>query len=264
MWTAMQARYRPTMAYTVSVVLIQAADPGRVPLPVLTRGPGDAGPVAAAAPPPTLSAVRPTASDLLPAMRLGDDLVVTGTGLTGPGTVTAVLENARAEVVRSLTPASGGSATRLSLHVPSVAEDPDAADEWAVGSYTVALRVARAGAPEWTTNGVPIALAPRIVVAPSTASPGDVDLTVTCLPRLRPDQHARTRLILGSRSVAPTSVTTPADRTKPTVLAFTAPAVPAGEYLVRLRVDGIDSLPITLAGTPPTPRFDPEQRITVE
>jgi hypothetical protein len=264
MWTAMQARYRPTMAYTVSVVLIQSTDPGRVPLPVLTRGPGDAGPTAAAAPAPVLSAVRPAASDLLPAMQLGDDLLVTGTGLTGPGTVTAILENARAQVVRSLTPAQGGSATRLPLHLPSAAEDPTAVDDWAVGTYTVALRVARPDSPEWTTNAVPIGLAPRVVVAPTTAAPGDVDLTLTCAPRLRPDQHAGTRLIVGSRSVAPTSVTTPADRTKPTTLAFTVPALAAGEYLVRLRVDGIDSLPVTLAGTPPTPRFDPQQRITVE
>ena len=38
LWTAIQANYRPTAAYQVSVVLIQAQTATRSPLPVLTRG----------------------------------------------------------------------------------------------------------------------------------------------------------------------------------------------------------------------------------
>lgn len=37
LWTAMQARYRPSMGYQVSVVLIERARPVRAPLPVLER-----------------------------------------------------------------------------------------------------------------------------------------------------------------------------------------------------------------------------------
>src|SRR5262249_31857183 len=81
LWTAMQARYRPTMAYLVSVVLIQATDSVRSAPPVLKRGPNDTGASAVAAPGPSLAGVRVLASDLLPAMRLGDDLLITGTNL---------------------------------------------------------------------------------------------------------------------------------------------------------------------------------------
>ena len=44
MWTAMQARYRPTMAYLGSVVLIQATDSVQAAPPVLKRGTDDSGP----------------------------------------------------------------------------------------------------------------------------------------------------------------------------------------------------------------------------
>src|SRR5260370_41121471 len=69
MWTAMQARYRTTMAYLVSVVLIQPRPAGSVAAPVLRQGPLDRGPTAVGSPIPLLSRVRPAASDLLPAMR---------------------------------------------------------------------------------------------------------------------------------------------------------------------------------------------------
>ena len=47
LWTAIQAHYRPTAAYVVSVVLIEARQPTRQALPVLagrsTRGGRDRG-----------------------------------------------------------------------------------------------------------------------------------------------------------------------------------------------------------------------------
>jgi hypothetical protein len=41
LWTAMQARYRPSMAYLVSVVLIQGTGAAKSALPVLKRGSDD-------------------------------------------------------------------------------------------------------------------------------------------------------------------------------------------------------------------------------
>ena len=38
LWTAIQAKYRPTAAYRVSVVLIEGTRPAWTPLPVLKRG----------------------------------------------------------------------------------------------------------------------------------------------------------------------------------------------------------------------------------
>jgi hypothetical protein len=51
---------------------------------------------------------------------------------------------------------------------------------------------------------------------------------------------------------------------KPTTLTFTVPSVLEGEYLVRLRVDGIDSLPVTISGSPAKLEFDPQQKVTVK
>src|SRR5215510_5022353 len=65
LWTAMQARYRPSMAYLVSVVLIQSEARTTTAPPVLRRGANDRGPVARGVPLPVLASIRPAASDLL-------------------------------------------------------------------------------------------------------------------------------------------------------------------------------------------------------
>ena len=229
LWTAMQARYRPSMAYMVSV----------------------------------LGSVRPAASPLLPAARLGDDLIFSGTNLAYDGTLTAILENTRLGITRELPLQIGGPGAGLVAHVPTLAEDANALGDWGVGVYTVSIRVTQANTPTWSTNAVPIALAPLVTVSPRDAAAGTVDLTVTCSPRLRPEQEAGARLLLGSSAVPPSTVTTPADPTEPTTLDFSIADVVAGDYLVRLRVDGIDSLPVTIVGDPPTFEFDALQTVTV-
>lgn len=263
MWTAMQARYRTSMAYHASLVLIQGASQGQAAPPVLKRGDSDRGATATAGSSPTLSAARPAASDLLPAMRLGDDLLVTGSHLDDSGSITAVLENFRSNLSQEIGPIAATSPTQLTVHVPSINEDANAMSEWSIGLYKLRLRVSRPNLPAWTTNNVAIALAPLITVAPLNAAPGDVALSITCTPRLLPEQETQATLLFGSRAIQPTNVTTPLDPLQPTTLDFTVPAVAAGEYLVRLRVEGIDSLPITITGSPALLDFDPLQRVTV-
>jgi len=53
-----------------------------------------------------------------------------------------------------------------------------------------------------------------------------------------------------------------ADKTHPTILTFKIKKVDAGEYLIRLRVDGIDSLPVVLKGS--QLEFDANQKLTVQ
>ena len=119
MWTAMQARYRLTMAYMVSVVLIQSDAGARVAPPVLKRGKDDTGPVAIASPLPTLSSVRPAASEQLPAMRLGDDLLITGTNLNTQGKLTALFEDMKTKATQKIAPAAIPSAGRGVATSPS-------------------------------------------------------------------------------------------------------------------------------------------------
>jgi hypothetical protein len=261
LWTAMQARYRPTMGYMVTVVLIQATASVNAALPVLKRGKDDSGPQAVASPMPTLSGVQPAASQLLPAVRLGDNLLCSGTSLGG---VTSVrLEDLESGVAQELTPVPSRTAQQITVHLPSVAEQPNAGDLWAIGVYMVSLRVGLTGGGSWTTNSTPLALAPIITVSPNNTLAGDVSLTITCVPRLRNEQQPLATLIFGSTEVTPDSIATPPDPTQPTTLTFTIKGVTAGTYVARLRVDGIDSLPITVTGTPPRLDFDLQQKVQV-
>lgn len=93
MWTALQASYRTTVAYDVSLVLIERELPIRPSLPVLTRG-GLADPVTGRdpginirpdliTPVPTLVTIEP--ADGQQAMRLSGDIVLTGFALDGGG-----------------------------------------------------------------------------------------------------------------------------------------------------------------------------------
>jgi hypothetical protein len=261
LWTSMQARYRPSMAYLVSVVLIQAEGSARVAPPVLQRGSGDRGPQAQASAPPVLQVVRNPASPLLPALRLGDELSLLGNGLARAGTLTALFTNERLDIVNELPLSAGASASELRGQLPDASE-PNIKADWATGVYGVAIRVAEPGRPSWTTNSVPVAIAPRITASPLAAAAGAAfTLTVTCAPRLRALQEPGVRLIFGATELLPALIDTPADPDTPTSIKFTVPAFDAGSYPLRLRVDGIDSLPITLAGSPPVFSFDAAQTV---
>lgn len=261
LWTAMQARYRPSMAYSVSVVLIQSQAGARSPLPVLKRGADDRGPIAQGAPAPVLTGARAAASPLQPAIRLGEDLLVNGTDLSR-GSFVARLEHARLGIVHDLLP-TPVNASQLSVHMASIAQDAAGMDAWAVGVYSLALRVTEPLLPAWGTNSVPVALAPLISVAPLTHASGTVNVSVTCTPRIRAAQESQVRLLFGVTEVLPSAISTPANTALPTTLSFAILGVKAGDHVVRLRVDGIDSLPVTYAGTPPRFEFDPQQTVVV-
>jgi len=261
LWTAMQARYRPSMAYLVSVVLIQSEAPIRSAPPVLKRGPSDRGPVARGAPLPTLSAARAAQTPLQPALRLGDDIVLTGTNLVG-STFTVQLEQARFGIRQSLTSKAIDDG-QVGAHISSISEDATGMSGWATGVYSVSLLVTDPSSPSSMTNSVPVALAPLITVSPLTSAAGTINLTVTCTPRLLPEQESKVRLVFGDTEVAPDTISTPGTLTQPTTLTFALPGIAAGDYVVRLRVEGIDSLPVVFSGTPPTYAFDPAQTVHV-
>ncbi len=254
LWTIFQTPYRISVAYEVGVVLIDSRRPVRAPLPVLTRGADDRGPVAAAGLLPMLEAVRPPRAQ--PALRLGEEALVTGANLTTRDTVAVVASALNAVAIElPLTGGAAGVGVRID-------DDAAAMARWHPGWHLLSMRQTRAGVPPLSSNALPLAIAPRIVVDPLTATAGDVALTVTCTPRLRDGQRAV--LILGDRQVAPDTVTTPADTTQPSTLGFTVPQVgAAGSYVVRLRVDGVDSIPVVASGTPPLPAFDPAQTLVV-
>lgn len=258
LWTAFQSGYRISVAYRVSVVLIESTLPGRAPLPVLRRGPQDAGAHVLAEAGPVLSEARPASP--FQAVRLGEDILLFGQRLDGEN-ISLRLTHLRLPAPLELALQPGASAARAQVHLPSTGEDPDAMGDYAAGFYTLAAVVSRPGLPAWASNEVALALAPLITVSPLTAAPGTVNLTLTCTPRVREGQ--RVSLVFGNRQLAPDSLVQPADPAQPTQLAFTVSGVAAGSYVVRLRVDGADSLPFVLSGTPPQLTFDPAQRVVI-
>ncbi len=68
-------------------------------------------------------------------------------------------------------------------------------------------------------------------------------------------------LLFGDRLLAPASMSNPADLQQPTALAFQVPAVSAGTWTVRLRVDGADSIPVDFSGS--APAFASNQQVVV-
>jgi hypothetical protein len=83
---------------------------------------------------------------------------------------------------------------------------------------------------------------------------GNATVILTCEPDVRPEQRAA--LLLGSREVLRTP-----HATQTNTLTFVVTDVETGDYFVRLRIDGIDSLLVDRSVTPPT--FEPDQKVTI-
>lgn len=264
LWMVFQAPYRISAAYEVTVVLIDSRLPVKAALPVLKRGKDDQGVAAVAGLlPPVLDEIRLPRSQS--AVRLGEDITIAGSFLTSVG-ATVRFSSSRLPSPIELAPQPGSVASEISAHIANHPEDTDAVSRWASGFYTVGLVQQRAGLPPITSNELAFALAPRITVALDSVTATDpkhrtVELTVVCEPRIVNGQ--RILLLFGDRQVGPTTVTTPATTTQPTTITFSVPDVVAGTYVVRLRVDGVDSIPVIYAGTPPIPSFDAAQKVTV-
>jgi len=262
LWTAMQARYRPSMAYLVSVVLIESSGNARAPLPVLKRGDDDRGPSALAASAPRVTAVHPAASDLLRAARLGDLLLVKGQHLQA-GHAELVFEHARAAAPLALPVTANPNAPGLQAQLPTAGVDDGAMAAWLSGLYAVRLHVSLPGLPVISSAPVAMMLAPLLTVSPLAAAPGALALSVECSPRLHPDQHAGVRVSFGGHELAPDSIDTPADPALPCTLQVSVPAALAvtGRHPVVVRVDGVDSIAAIVGGS--GFEFDPQQTVVI-
>lgn len=266
LWGGFATQYRLSVAYVASVVVIDSHRPVRSALPVLTRGQADRGVTTLPGAGPALRSLTPPRSQS--AVRLGEELVVDGAQLGDPETLfrfTSLLPEPLPPVeLRRRPPEPHEPAAQVALRLRPLVEDPDALGRWAPGFVSVTAVLAPPGLPVILSNAVVVAVAPAITVTPRAAdgpaAPGGT-LTVTCAPRVQPDQ--KVWLLLAGRQVAPATLTTPADPSLPTTLTFEVPDVPAGSHPVRLRVDGVDSIPVTYDGDPPLPAFDPDQQVAV-
>jgi hypothetical protein len=304
LWSGFQSQYRISVAYEVSVVLIDSTQPTKTPLPVLTRGKNDRG--AAVQPDPlpfpTIFTIRledqkprprrgPVATPddpnipQQPIALLGNTLVVSGRHLDGDNvTVLLMLQRlsqpikidippeARTsqEVKFKLPPLPGATTFPAALAFPAGLDAttfPDglALTTFPAGFYTVAIVVThvihQAGLPDQiqtqTTNQLSFALAPQITTPipdGTRDNSNNVSVTLSFSPVVFPWQ--RVALLLGQQEFLAPSHSTQTD-----TLTFNLGNVPKGEYFVRLRVDGVDSLPFNPAVSPP--KFDESQKVTI-
>ncbi|WP_194825056.1 DUF4255 domain-containing protein [Nocardia sp. XZ_19_231] len=270
LWSAFQSQYRISAAYQVGVVLIDS-EPGRVPQPVLRRGAEDTGAVASVGAVPELREIR--APRRRPAALLGDELVVIAEALTIADTtlrfrsLTTTADGVPALATVALAPTAGARPGETLVTIQDVASDPDALGRWAPGHYAVLAAVSAPATSTVISNEIACDLAPTITVSPNSTSPGPVHvgdtLTLTSAPRILDTQ--RVRVLFGDKVIEPTARTNPVPvspnfGTTPTTVTCAVPEMPPGRYLVRLRVDDVDSIPLA-DGDPPT--FDVRQQVVI-
>jgi hypothetical protein len=278
LWTTFQTQYRVSAAYQVSVVLIDGQRGRRAPLPVLRRGreqprlpekQQDYGAYVLGSPGSSLNKLQLPHDK--PSAELGDTLVIHGSHLDPAHTLLRFRHLRSAERAGEITPSPGGTDGELRVKLPTEGDDPHVLGQWPIGMYVMLGIVQQPDRPEWRTEEKPFALAPRMEIqqpADGQASQGTVDLTLICKPQIRAGQ--RVVLLFGDRQVEPATIVTPSNPdppsalapTKPTTLGFKVENVEPGDYVLRLRVDGVDSLPIKFQESQ-VPEFDDAQKVTV-
>lgn len=260
LWSSFQsAEYRLSVSYEVSVVLIESNRPQSAALPVLRRGADDRGPNVVVGPGPSISGLR--FQNQKPAAEQGDSVTLLGDGLTNEDTVVR-FTHPRLDDPIEVRPAFSADGSEMVVQLPQLADDPDVGSKWPAGFYSLSVVSQPSGAPARSSNRVSMPLSPIIdSVTPPNAPAGNVVLTIQCLPQIRDGQ--RVRLLFGDRTIAPDSIVTPNNPSAPTTLTCTVidAVARAAPYVLRLRVDGVDSIPVDFSGT--TPQFAADQQVTI-
>lgn len=259
LWTMFQTDYRITATYQASVVLIDSTQPVKSTLPVLKRGQSDEGAAVQASQVPILTYIQPSGS--MPSVTLGTDLTIFGQCMDTDN-INVRFSNRLLSSPIEMDSVSEINSDHVVFRVADLKEDNDAYTTWMPGFFTVALVIRHPGQPILVTNEVPMALAPIITVSPSDAPAGDITLTITCVPRIRDGQNVV--LLFGESQIPVQKCNTPSDKSEPTTLTFLVRNAKTGSYLIRLRVDGVDSLPFTVKGSPPIIDFDPQQKVIIK
>jgi Pvc16 N-terminal domain len=240
-WTAMQAHYRPTFSFQVTVALIKAQRPAAAPLPVLTRAVAAQTGLTPAA--PRLSAVTPPLSQT--GALIGDTVALAGNAIADPAPKIH-LANAKFGIDETVAATGASTNTSVSFKLPATLPS-DPTRSWPAGVYQVSVTLLSGQPKQVATNAMSLVIAPNITTAlPASfaSAGGTVTINLACAPPVLQEQSCS--LILGGTEVAANALTAAASSN----LTFVA-TVPKGAYLARLRVDGIDSFILDFAAAPP-------------
>jgi hypothetical protein len=285
LWSTFQADYRVSVAYQVSVVLIESRRPTIAALPILQRGrrideTRDEGVVAVAGaiPPfPTIEAIVEIRKDKdnkdvevelskgKPSVQVGAKVRIKGHHLSGKK-VAVRFSSPRLDTVPPMPPETKeiqatGTETEVEVIIPDDNSMP-------AGIYTVAVvvTVEKQASPDFSyedsvvSNEVALGIAPQIQ-SPMPLNVNEVNNSVTiilqCKPRVKPEQ--RVSLFLDDREVRAEKRNNLNDPLK-----FIAKPIEPGTYLVRMRVDGVDTHLVVMDDPHnPVPKFDQNQKVIV-
>jgi hypothetical protein len=249
-----QVPYVLSVAYTATVVTIESEEPVLATQPVLQRGQNDTGVETQLGPFPQLDSWHIGEGDddsarlrlpSYPSARLGTVLTLRGRNLGGDSVAVRLvnpnLQSSVPDLPVTLIPNRPGE---MKVSIPNATAD---ASKWVAGIYSVAVAITTAGVTR-STNTLPLPFAPQIsaIAAGPRDGSGNVLVTVTPAPLVLRAQAAF--LSLPDRDVA---ANPRALATDPLQFAVVNPA--AGQAVVRLRVDGVDSLQFKGQGVPPKP-----------
>jgi hypothetical protein len=221
LWTALKADYRPTFPFQVSVVLIEPQTASTLALPVLTRQI-----TAKPGPPPLLFEIDLALGQTAPAQ--GDTVTVTGQGLGGANRVS--LSSPRLGINYPPFAPISVSTNSLTFKVPV---DPASLP---AGMYNLSAQFTDtvSNTVILSTNQIPFPIAPTVVGTPTAANnTAGTLVSLTCAPDVLPGQTVS--LALGSSS-APAQIFD----AQTSSLKFQFPTL-SGKFLIRLRVDAVDS-----------------------
>jgi hypothetical protein len=257
LWGVLGTPYLLSQAYVATVVLIEADLPARSPLPVRTRNLQVA--------PFTRAEIASVATQDGEPATAGSTIVVDGSGLTSVRTYVAVGG-------RRLAPAAGSTSARVVVDLPdSQVADPSSGEVGSVPAGVQRLQVVHvrpadpaSGAPERVTgrsNAVPLVVVPT--VSDLSAAGSQVELSVTPaivegqrvvvtfgrLPEAGDPPGTTPRVVAATLPPwPPQAPPTTGDPSRTELEVDLDEPLPAGTWLVRVGVDGVESVPVLGAG----------------
>jgi hypothetical protein len=226
LWTSLSASYRLSVAYQVCVVQIESRVLQPAPLPVMRRG----GFVQTLRTPQITEVFRqPSAVTGIRSagVTVGETLRIVGVNLAATpsrvvlgGVDVPIVPPARDDQLDVQVPASLPAGVHTAEVIQEVSFGTPTEPHLSVGS-----------------NVMPFLLLPTVTgPVPEPAAPG-ATVTVTVTPPVRAGQHVV--LLLGDRVVPAEPL--PGGAASSATVSFVLPAIAAGGYLVRVRVDGAES-----------------------
>lgn len=251
LWSAFQASYRPSVAYQVSLVLIESQKPSRSPLPVLTIGrqnEGISSQVGLQSPFPALLGIEAQKKGIRQmSANLGDLLVIKGHNLLRDAEARLIFRNDRQKIIMEIkgTDFVRRTADEIAVLLP---EDPVLPEDghllpsqlWTAGRYDI-FAIFGQGKKEMATNELSLLLSPCITGIDAS---NKRSVLASISPQVLPLQKAS--LFLGNNEIAAQPIEKPGYN-----LTFDASSLPAGMYFVRMSVDGVHNRFIDFSSDPP-------------